>query len=307
MSLAQVVIDTPLLDVGCTLGEGPVYDVETSTLHFVDIEQRKVHHLHTLTNTLTVDEYSVPVTSLALRRKKSGALAATTAEGFALLNPPLGVEYLSRPLPAEIVGLSRFNDGACDSRGRYFAGTVYSPKHGIPGKLYRYDPSNGSAVVVDQGPFTDSNGLGWSLDEKLFYFTDSWANRIYVYDYDIETGGISNRRVFTDAGDFGYSGVCDGLCLDTEGGVWSARWEGSRIVRFNSSGTPDFEIVLPTVFRVTSCCFGGPNLDQLYITSAHCGSVNGDASKQNDYPHSGHLFVVNLSGKFKGAPRHPFD
>ncbi|KAJ8084122.1 hypothetical protein PM082_002889 [Marasmius tenuissimus] len=311
MPIETITIDKPLIEVGCTLGEGPVYDAMTSTLHFVDIIECKVYHLNTRTNEFTNDEYPVSITSLALRSQdpKDMGFAATTEHGFALLKPHLEIEYLARPLPPAVEGLSRFNDGACDSRGRYFAGTIYSPEHGIAGKLYRYDPANGSCVVVDEGPFTDSNGLGWSPDEKLFYFTDTWKNIIYVYDYDIDTGNIRNRRVFVDANELGYGSdgsACDGLCLDTEGGIWNARWCGSRIIRYNSEGTPDLEIVFPKVWKVTSCCFGGPDLDQLYVTSASCASVGGDASKQLEFSQSGHVFVVDLHGRFRGAPRYSF-
>jgi len=161
--------------------------------------------------------------------------------------------------------------------------------------------------VVDEGPFTDSNGLGWSPDEKTLYFTDSLANIIYAYDYD--DGNLSNRRVFADARAQGLPDqtFADGLCIDSEGCVWSARWNGSRIIRFSKDGGIDAEILFPTVLRVTACCFGGPNEDQMFVTTAHCGAINGDASRQTKYPDSGHLFVVNLAGKYKGGKwRYPF-
>jgi len=123
--------------------------------------------------------------------------------------------------------------------------------------LWRYDPTDSSCVVVDEGPFTvcysvphplrivdlqDSNGLGWSPDEKTLYFTDSKTNIIYAYDYD--DGTISNRRIFADAREQGLSDLtfADGLCIDSEGGVWSARWDGSQIIRFARDGSIDAEI-----------------------------------------------------------------
>jgi len=206
------------------------------------------------------------------------------------------MEYISRPLPAEYQPHTRFNDGACDSKGRFFAGTVYDKERGVPGQLWKYDPADGSCSVADPGPFTDSNGLGWTADEKIFYFTDSRANLIFAYDY--EDGNLTNRRLFVDAMALGLqeNSYCDGLCVDTDGYVWSARWGGSKIVRFSPSGSIDLEVCFPSVLNVTSCAFGGPNNDQLYVTSAHC-KASGEAERQAQYPDSGHVFVVDLSGK----------
>ncbi|KAK7463669.1 hypothetical protein VKT23_005610 [Stygiomarasmius scandens] len=307
-SVKKIVVEQPLLSVGCTLGEGPIYDLKTNTLHFVDIVEKKVFHYNIgdESRTFTVDSYPVSITSLSLRRDKPG-LACTTSKGFAVLSQS-SIVHLSQPLSAEEDAHCRFNDGTCDRQGRYFAGTVYSKDEQIPGKLWRFDPTNGSCVVIDEGPFTDSNGLGFSPDDKTFYFTDSLVNIIYAYDYNDADGTLSNRRVLVDAMALGLApnSFCDGLCIDSEEGIWSARWGGSRIVRFTGAGTIDVEIEFPKVLRVTSCCFGGPNMDQLYVTTAHCGCMGGDASKQSEYPYSGDLFVVDLSGHYRGVARHEF-
>ncbi|TFK57168.1 regucalcin [Heliocybe sulcata] len=302
----QIHVTEPLLKVGCTLGEGPLYDHATSTLHFVDIEDKKVvYHFNTPTGDLSVDCYEESITCLSLRKDGNG-LACTTATGYALLEGSQ-IRYLSQPIPSDQVPHVRFNDGACDDKGRYFAGTIYSKDHNIPGRLWRYDPADDSCVVVDEGPFTDTNGLGWSLDGKTMYFVDSLVNRIYAYDYD--DGEISNRRIFVDALAQGqqWGSFPDGLCIDSEGGIWSARWGGSRIVRYTPEGLEDIEIHFPNVLNVTACCFGGPNQDQLYVTTAHCGAVGGDPSRQASYSDSGHLFVVDLSGQYAGGTwRHAF-
>ncbi|KAF5390289.1 hypothetical protein D9757_002850 [Collybiopsis confluens] len=305
--MRKIVVDGPLFRSNCTLGEAPIYDPVTAILHFVDIVERKVHHLNTVDLTLTTDEYDIPITSLVLRRNAPG-LACTTAQGFALLNSDGSLEYLAKPLRQEHVPFTRFNDGACDAKGRYIAGTVYSPdtEHKIPGQLFLYDPNDRTCKIVDEGPFTDSNGLGWSPDGKVFYFTDSITNLIYMYDYDVEQGTLNNRRTLVDAKQLGYGGFCDGLCVDCDGGIWSARWGDSRICRFTASGEADLEIVFPTVLNVTSCCFGGLNNDKLYVTSSHCGAMNGDSSLQEKYPDSGQIFMVDLAGQFKGRERYPF-
>ncbi|KAF8237769.1 hypothetical protein L208DRAFT_1355732 [Tricholoma matsutake] len=307
----QIVADRPWFEIGCTLGEGPLYDPKTSVLHFVDISEHKVccleqnvFHLNTENFKLDVETFDEPVSCLAVRRNGKG-LACAAARGFALLEGNSTLKYISQPLPMDHLPYTRFNDGACDSKGRYFAGTIYSREHGVPGRLYKYDPEKG-CTVADEGPFTDSNGLGWSPDEKTFYFTDSLTNKIHAYDYD--DGELSNPRVIVDAIALGLpeDSFCDGLCLDNEGCLWSARWGGSRIIRYTKDGAIDAEIVFPTALNITACCFGGPDNDQLFVTTAHCGAIGGDASRQEQYPDSGHVFLIDLSGRYRGSPRSEF-
>ncbi|KAJ3568794.1 hypothetical protein NP233_g5477 [Leucocoprinus birnbaumii] len=276
----------------------PVYDPTTSTLHFVDIQEKRVYHVDVESLEVNLEQFEETVACLSLCATGPGfRLAGAAAQGFALLPGDSKLEYISKPLPAGEIPYTRFNDGACDSKGRFFAGTLYSPKHGIPGRLYRYDPSDKTCAIADPGPFTDSNGLGWSPDEKTFYFTDSFKNVIYAYDYD--DGKISNRRVLVDAMALGLpeNSFCDGLCVDKEGFIWSCRWGGSQIVRFTKDGVIDLVIRFPTVYSVTACCFGGPNDDQLFVTTAHCGANGGDASLQEKFPDSGHIFCVDMSAR----------
>lgn len=219
--MREIIVQRPWLAVGCTLGEGPLYDPSTSLLHFVDISENKVFHVNIDTLELAVEQFEEPISCLALRQNSAG-LACAAAQGFALLDNST-LTYLNKPLSDEDAPFTRFNDGGCDSRGRFFAGTIYAKEHGIPGRLYRYDPLENHCEVVDEGPFTDSNGLGWSPDENTFYFTDSLVNKIYAYDY--KDGDLSNRRVFVDAVAQGLAenSFCDGLCIDEDGCLWSAR------------------------------------------------------------------------------------
>ncbi|PPQ88653.1 hypothetical protein CVT25_010229 [Psilocybe cyanescens] len=278
--------------------EGPVYDPSTSLLHFVDISEKKVFHVNILNCETSFEEYDEAVCCLALRRDAAG-LACAAAQGFALLKGDSKISYLYKPLSSEYTPFTRFNDGGCDSKGRFFAGTLYNKEEGIPGQLYKYDPATSSCKI-------DSNGLGWSADEKTFYFTDSLVNKIYAYDYN--EGELSNKRVFVDAIEKGFAEktYCDGLCVDDAGGVWSARWGGSRIVRFDKEGSIDFQLLFPTALNITSCCFGGPKNDIMFVTTAHCGAIGGDASLQQNYPDSGHIFQVDLSSLFQGVQRGQF-
>ena len=185
-------------------------------------------------------------------------LACVAGRGYALMDTDAPeLKYLSEPLSREVSRYVRFNDGACDSQGRFFAGTICSKDPDIPGQLFCFDPKKGKASLVDPGPFTVPLPLPqvirplilyiglqrvrlerrrevivsmcqrfsrYCLRRARSYLTDSLKNRIYVYDYN--DGELSNRRLFVDALIQGLpeGTFPDGLCLDSEGCIWSARW-----------------------------------------------------------------------------------
>ncbi|OBZ79256.1 Regucalcin [Grifola frondosa] len=276
-SLRRITVKFPLLQTNCKLGEGPIYDSRTSTLHFVDIEQNKVLHYTIPTSELIIEHFEDPVTCLAFRRNGDG-LACVTAQGFAVIEGNSALRYLCKPIPSNYRPFTRFNDGACDSKGRFIAGTIFHKDSEVPGQLYMYDPEGDICTVIDPGPFTDSNGLGGAQMEKPCF------SPIHALSQGLPEGTYP-----------------DGLCIDKDGGIWSARWGGSRIIRYTRDGAIDLEVFFPTALNITACCFGGPNNDQLYVTTAHCGACGGDASRQALYPDSGNLFVVDLSGQFQGG------
>jgi ABC-type nitrate/sulfonate/bicarbonate transport system ATPase subunit len=152
------------------------------------------------------------------------------------------------------------------------------------GSLYRLD-TDGRVSRMDTG-FHVSNGLGWSPDNRRFYFTDSGPKRIYVYDFDLEGGAVENRRTFVQVPD--GVGVPDGLAVDAEGFVWSAHWDGWCVTRYDPDGKVDRVINLP-VPRPTSCAFGGPDLTTLYITSAR---IRLSAGQLAEAPLSGSVFAL---------------
>ncbi|KAG8884506.1 hypothetical protein FRB99_004518, partial [Tulasnella sp. 403] len=139
-------------------------------------------------------------------------LACAARYGYGLINEsqtgtePVDISYLKQPLSEEQMKYTRFNDGACDARGRFWAGTLecITPEgNHIPGQLWRYDPETKEAKMIDDRDITDSNGIGWTKDHKTMYFVNSTINVIYAYDYDIETGETANRRTFVDEGAIG--------------------------------------------------------------------------------------------------------
>lgn len=159
----------------------------------------------------------------------------------------------------------QMNDCIADPAGRLLAGSYfYDPSKDYPlGKLIRVD-TDGTAHVVDDG-FRLANGLGFSVDARTLYFTDSAARIIYAYDYDPASGIARNRRVFMKVP--ATSGLPDGLTVDSEGFVWSAEWYGSRVVRYDRGGKIE-RTIKTSAKQTSSLAFGGPELTDIFITSA---------------------------------------
>ena len=181
---------------------------------------------------------------------------------------------------------NRFNDGRCDARGRFFAGSMNDAEGAATGALWRLDPDRALTSIFSN--ITVSDGLAWSPDGRTMYSADSWTRRIDAFDYNLETGTPSNRRVFHETTDTSL-GVPDGGAVDSEGCYWSARYFGSRVIRFTPDGLIDREIRLP-VGRVTMCAFGGSDLRTLYITSARYKATSAELQRE---PLAGGLFAVN--------------
>jgi sugar lactone lactonase YvrE len=227
--------------------------------------------------------------------RRRGGLVAAMQNGFKAVDPETGAVSLIANPEADKPG-NRFNDGKCDRRGRFWAATMAIDTQPGEGSLYRLD-TDGRVSRMDTG-FHVSNGLGWSPDNRRFYFTDSGPKRIYVYDFDLEGGAVENRRTFVQVPD--GVGVPDGLAVDAEGFVWSAHWDGWCVTRYDPDGKVDRVINLP-VPRPTSCAFGGPDLTTLYITSAR---IRLSAGQLAEAPLSGSVFA--LQSGIRGLPEMPY-
>jgi sugar lactone lactonase YvrE len=240
------------------LGEGPCWDAATGSLYWVDITAGQVHRLDGDGAHRRWDAGQA-VGAVVLR--SSGGLVLAARGGFLALDTVTGDVA---PLVALDLGDGcRMNDGACDEAGRFFAGSMADDESPGRGTLYRLDPDHSVAEVI--GGVTVSNGIGWSPDGGLMYYIDSPTRRVDVLDYDPATGAAAGRRPFAaiDAGD----AIPDGLAVDAEGGVWVALWDGGAVLRFGPDGRLRGSLELPAP-RVTSCAFGGPDLETLYITTA---------------------------------------
>lgn len=228
------------------------------------------------------------VTALAPRR--SGGLLAALRDRLAFFDPESGAFTAFVAPEADRPG-NRSNDGKCDRQGRFWYGTMgnnLAPDGGdVPlgepsGWLWRVDP-DGTATRMD-GPFGISNTLAWSPDDRVMYFGDT-LDAIYAYDFDPASGGIANRRVLSRAAAAGFA---DGSTIDAEGCLWNCRWDGAAVVRIAPDGSVREQVSLPCQ-RVTSACFGGPDLATLYVTTARHGLSEAELAGQ---PLAGGLFAV---------------
>jgi sugar lactone lactonase YvrE len=251
---------TPELVVGfgSFLGEGPVWDARIGRIAWVDILEGRLHLTARDGETRTIRLPS-PVGSIVPRAR--GGWVAALADGFWAVADDGSVERLV-DVQSDRPDL-RFNDGKCDPQGRFWAGTMALDHRAGAGALYRLDPDLGLHRLVDGVAI--SNGLDWSLDGRTMYYIDTPTRRIDRFDFDPADGSITDRRPFAtvDAAD----GSPDGLTVDAEGGVWVALWDGWTVRRYLPDGSVDREIRLP-VSEVTCPAFGGPDLDELYITTA---------------------------------------
>ena len=277
---------------GAELGERPFWDAGHVCLMWVDI---KAGHLHRYRpgagDVIALDLAGVALGAAAPRR--GGGYVLATAAGFRLTDSAGRLEEGAlRPpgMPAD----AKFNDGACDPAGRFWAGTVTNDLRPGAGALYRLDPA-GTVTQVFDG-VTESNGLAWSLDGTTFYFIDSGEPepRIRAFGCDMSTGELGPPR---DLVRFpGGSAVPDGLVVDGEGTLWVAIWGGGQVRRY----APDGELlaVLPVPASQPTCpAFGGPGLDELYLTTAWEGMTGQQRAAE---PLAGHVLRAR-----PGARGHP--
>jgi sugar lactone lactonase YvrE len=269
-----------VVDARAALGEGPVWDEREQCLWWVDIMSKSVHR--TKPADLHDDVYAVGqfVGSLALR--ESSGLVLALGEGFATLDTDNGAVELIAPVESDDA-TTRMNDGKVDPAGRFWAGTMGVDHRANAGTLYRLDADWRVTPMVT--PVTISNGLDWSLDGRTMYYIDTRTCRVDQLDYDVSTGSISNRRPFIEVPE--SDGSPDGMTIDAEGYLWVALWKGWAVHRYAPDGALDMRVDVPAA-ETSSCAFGGPDLDQLFITTAQEGFPPGG---KPDQPHAGSLFV----------------
>lgn len=239
------------------VGEGPLYNSESNTVTWVDITGKKWHSCNF--DTGKTESHEVSKMMGAIVERSSGGYFAAVEEGFAEVNSGAGYTVVADFLPEP----ERMNDAKADSLGRWWAGSNAIDFTSGKGRLHRLEADRSFTTVLSD--LTLPNGLGWSPDDRKFYFVDTFAMKLWVFDFDLPTGTISNQRVLHDFE--GSAGVPDGLTVASDGTVLVAIWDGGRIEVISSDGVRREPITLP-VSRPTSCTFGGPKGDVLIVTTA---------------------------------------
>jgi sugar lactone lactonase YvrE len=269
------------IDVRAALAEGPSWDVATQTLLWIDIDGRRVHG-HTDTGDWSFDIGCRPG---AVVTRRDGDLVVAAEQGFHVLDRRTGTLTSIADASTHEQPGTRMNDGKCDARGRFWAGTMASRDRPGSAHLYCLDPDGSLEVKLDG--VSNSNGLGWSPDGRTMYYSDTPTRRTDAFDFDADTGSIGNRRTFVDLA--AAPGRPDGLTVDADGCVWIAFWDGWELRRFTPHGELDRRVELP-VQNVTSCAFGGALLADLFVTSARSGLTPDQLAAQ---PLAGAVFHVD--------------
>ena len=246
-------------------GEGPVWHAPWGGLRHVDMLAGDVLRLDA--DGALVERIHVGAVAGALRPRRGGGMVVSVERGFALVDDDNHVETLPELWDDRNV---RMNEGATDPDGRFYCGSMAYDMTPGAGSLYRLDPSGTTETVLSS--VTCSNGLAWTADGATAYYTDSMTHRIDAFDYDGERG-LTGRRPFAAVSE--DDGLPDGLTVDRDGGVWVAFYGGSAVRRFGADGAFEEVLELP-VTQVTACTFGGPDLDELYITTSRENVPDGE-------------------------------
>jgi L-arabinonolactonase len=280
------------------LGEGPCWHPREQALYWTDVPSKKIKRWNPRSAAHASWVLPEMVTAIAARRQ--GGLIVASHTGIDFFDPATGgAERFCAPEKDK--PKNRSNDGKCDRRGRFWYGTMMNnfapdmselPIAGNTGGLYRIDP-DGSVHTFEQG-LGIANTFAWSPDDETMYFADT-LDAIYAYDFDAASGRVSNRRIFgkLDTAEYGHP---DGSTIDSAGFLWNARWDGGCLVRWSPDGKVDRVVKMPCRC-VTSCIFGGPDLDVLYITTVRYGLSDGDLAEQ---PLAGGIFALDAG--VKGIP-----
>lgn len=274
-----------LADYACHTGEGPLFHQGENAVYWTDIPNGSLFRYDLATGAHRAIPIGRQVGGFTLQ--EDGRLLLFLDRGsVALFREGEPLELLIDEIPDETE--TRFNDVIADPEGRVFCGTM--PTKDRLGRLYRLDADGTLTQILEN--IGCSNGMGFTPDGSKMYYTDTGARTIYLFDYDRATGELTNQREFVKAEDGG--GWPDGMTVDAEGFVWSTRWDGGCLVRYDPSGIEVGRISLPA--RKVSCAtFGGENYARMFVTTA------GGHLKEADGEHAGSLFALTIPG-IHGVP-----
>jgi sugar lactone lactonase YvrE len=289
-----------IVDARNAVGESPVWVPEENALYWVDIPAGGLQRWNAETG--HVHAWTTPEMLACITRQSDGSWVAGMESGFFELRPhndgSLDSEMLAHVDHARTD--MRLNDGRCDRQGRFWAGSMVlnMGANAAEGTLYRYSNGQRGPLAPQLSGFIVPNGLGFSPDGRTMYLSDSHplVQQIWAFDYDIDSGTPSNRRLFVDMNQF--PGRPDGAAVDAEGCYWICANDAGLIHRFTPDGRLDRSLAVP-VKKPTMCAFGGSRLDTLFVTSIRPGD------DQDQHSLAGGVFALNPG--VKGLPEPLFN
>ncbi|HYC86393.1 MAG TPA: SMP-30/gluconolactonase/LRE family protein [Chryseosolibacter sp.] len=276
----------------CLLGEGPVWDVRTKSICWVDILNKQVHEYSTSRQLHRVINVESMPGAIALCR--DGNFLVALKEGIAWVDRNTAHARILCHPEIHVTG-NRFNDGKCDPAGRFWIGTMALSEEAGAGNLYMVE--NDLTWKLKLPGVSISNGMAWSSDFRTYYYIDTPTRQVAAFDFQMETGDISNRRIVLEIPS--SEGFPDGMTIDTEGRLWVAHWDGWQVSCWDPLKGQKLRSIEFPASQITSCTFGGDNMNDLYVTSARKGLDEHALKRQ---PLAGSLFVVRGCGASGHAP-----
>jgi sugar lactone lactonase YvrE len=273
-----------VLDAQAVLGESALWRAEKQALCWVDIGKGEVHTLQLATGKHTF--FSAAQAVGAIVPVRGGGFAAALATGFYLADDQGLTKRIAEP--EGLVPKLRMNDGKCDRRGRFWAGTQIL-RGEMSGRGYFWCLDTGGTVRTALTGVTTSNGLAWNADDTLLYYIDTPTFAVRAFEFDLEHGVLGNGKVCVEIPkEYAYP---DGMTIDREGMLWVAHWEGHAVRRYDPHTGECIGVLPVPASKVTSCCFGGEHLDTLFITTAR---EDTDAAEE---PLAGGIFKADVGAQ----------
>jgi sugar lactone lactonase YvrE len=277
-----------VLDFHAAIGESPTWVPDERALYWIDVKEPALHWYRPHDDATRKWAVTSDIGAFALAG--GGSAVVALREGLFRLDLDNGALHPLAPPPYD-PALFRFNEGACDSNGRFWLGVMFDPVRGTPptqpGRLHSFTFAQGLRGEPDAAQL--HNGMAWSADGETFFLSHSNSGEIFAFDYDAAASAISNRRVFASVP--AELGIPDGAAIDSDGGYWSALHGGGRLRRFHPDGSHDRDVDLP-VSQPTMLAFAGEELATLYLTSASDQLSPQEKARE---PHAGGMFRLETS------------